>query len=85
MALRPRLSTGLLFQMLYDSIIATVTEIPPFISAKTAYKIEMPDLFFWQSYDKETSPTRVPMRCNTGLENKMALTSVRSKEHIARC
>ena len=83
-ALRPRLSTGLLFQMLYGSIIATVSEIPPFISVIPAYRIEMPALLFWHSHDKKTSPTGVSVRFNTGLENKMMLTSIHSKEHIAR-
>ena len=84
MALRPHLSTGLLFQMLYGCIIARGEGIPPFISVIPAYRIEMPALLFWHSHNKEAPPTRVPVRFNTGLENQMTLTSVRSKEHIAR-
>ena len=42
----------------------------------------MPVLLFWQSHDKETPPTRVLIRFDTGLENKMALASVCSKEHL---
>jgi hypothetical protein len=47
MALRPRLSTGLLLSDFVDYIIAVGTSIAPFISVKLAYKNEMFILLAW--------------------------------------
>ena len=67
MALRPRLSAGLLFRTLYDYIIATEKEITPFILVISTYRIATPILFFWQAYDKEAPPTHIPVCFNTCL------------------
>ena len=83
MALRPRLSTGLLLSDI-DYIVLNNRGITPFISVISTYRIETLTLSFWHGYNKQAPPARVPVRFNAGLKNKMTLASVGSAEHFAR-
>ena len=85
MALRPRLSTGLLFRMLFVHIITRTYKFLPFIFVISAYRIATPALLFWQGDNKQSSPAHITLRLYTGLENQAISPHISSIEHFPGC